>query len=55
VDITANTPRRRPFRKSPDLCVAHDFEEAYLLGARIIIFMDGQVEQVDKKEKSFAP
>jgi ABC-type Fe3+/spermidine/putrescine transport system ATPase subunit len=36
------------------LCVTHDFEEAYLLGDRITIFIDGKVEQVGKREDVFS-
>jgi len=35
------------------LCVTHDFEEAYFLGDRITIFMDGKVEQVGEKDDIF--
>src|SRR4030042_5245924 len=35
------------------LCVTHDFEDAYLLGDGITIFIDGRVEQVGKKEDVF--
>ncbi len=35
------------------LCVTHDFEEAYFLGDRITIFMDGKVEQVGEKYDIF--
>ncbi len=36
------------------LCVTHDFEDAYLLGDRITIFIDGKVEQVGKREEVFS-
>lgn len=35
------------------LCVTHDFEDAYLLGDRISIFIDGKIEQVGKREDIF--
>ena len=35
------------------LCVTHDFEDAYLLGDGINIFIEGKVEQVGKKEEVF--
>jgi ABC-type Fe3+/spermidine/putrescine transport system ATPase subunit len=35
------------------LCVTHDFEDAYLLGERITIFIDGKVEQVGRREDIF--
>jgi ABC-type Fe3+/spermidine/putrescine transport system ATPase subunit len=35
------------------LCVTHEFEDAYLLGDRITIFIDGKVEQVGKREEIF--
>jgi molybdate/tungstate transport system ATP-binding protein len=35
------------------LCVTHDFEDAYLLGDRITIFIDGKVKQVGKREEIF--
>ncbi len=35
------------------LCVTHDFEEAYLLGDRISIFIDGKIEQVGKRDDIF--
>lgn len=35
------------------LCVTHDFEEAYLLGDGITIFIDGKVEQVGKRHDIF--
>ena len=35
------------------LCVTHDFEEAYFLGDRITIFMDGKVEQVGERDDIF--
>lgn len=35
------------------LCVTHDFEDAYLLGDRISIFIDGKIEQVGKKDDIF--
>jgi ABC-type Fe3+/spermidine/putrescine transport system ATPase subunit len=35
------------------LCVTHDFEEAYFLGDRITIFMDGKMEQVGKRDDVF--
>jgi ABC-type Fe3+/spermidine/putrescine transport system ATPase subunit len=35
------------------LCVTHDFEEAYLLGDKITIYMDGKVEQVGTKNEVF--
>jgi ABC-type proline/glycine betaine transport system ATPase subunit len=31
------------------LCVTHDFEEAFFLGDRTTIFIDGYVEQVGKQ------
>jgi ABC-type Fe3+/spermidine/putrescine transport system ATPase subunit len=35
------------------LCVTHDFEEAYFLGDGITIFIDGEVEQVGKRDDVF--
>jgi len=35
------------------LCVTHDFEDAYLLGDRITIIIDGKVEQVGRREDIF--
>lgn len=35
------------------LCVSHDFEEAYLLGDKMTIFIDGKVEQVGKRDNVF--
>lgn len=35
------------------LYVSHDFEEAYLLGDRITVFIDGEVEQVGKRDDVF--
>ena len=35
------------------LCVSHDFEEAYLLGDKMTVFMDGHVEQVGKRDEVF--
>jgi ABC-type Fe3+/spermidine/putrescine transport system ATPase subunit len=35
------------------LSVSHDFEEAYLLGDRMTIFIDGSVEQVGKRDDIF--
>ena len=35
------------------LSVSHDFEEAYLLGDRMTIFIDGRVEQVGKRDDVF--
>ncbi|MGB9628640.1 MAG: ABC transporter ATP-binding protein [Thermodesulfobacteriota bacterium] len=35
------------------LCVTHDFEDAYLLGDRISIFIDGKIEQVGKRYDIF--
>jgi ABC-type Fe3+/spermidine/putrescine transport system ATPase subunit len=35
------------------LCVTHDFEEAYLLGDKITIYMDGKAEQVGSKDDVF--
>jgi len=35
------------------LCVSHDFEEAYLLGDKMTIFIDGKVEQVGKRDDVF--
>jgi len=35
------------------LCVTHDFEDAYLLGDRISIFIDGRIEQVGKRDDIF--
>ena len=35
------------------LCVTHDFEEAYFLGERITIFIDGKVEQVGRRDDIF--
>lgn len=35
------------------LCVTHDFEDAYLLGDKITIFIDGKVEQVGKRDDVF--
>ncbi|MCX8118226.1 MAG: ABC transporter ATP-binding protein [Desulfobacterota bacterium] len=35
------------------LCVSHDFEEAYMLGERITVFMDGKVEQVGSRDDVF--
>ena len=35
------------------LCVSHDFEEAYLLGDKVTIFIDGNVEQVGKRDDVF--
>lgn len=35
------------------LCVSHDFEEAYLLGDKMTIFIDGKVEQIGKRDDVF--
>lgn len=35
------------------LCVSHDFEEAYLLGDKMTVFIDGKVEQVGKRDEVF--
>lgn len=35
------------------LCVSHDFEEAYLLGDKMTVFIDGNVEQVGKRDDVF--
>ena len=35
------------------LSVSHDFEEAYLLGDKMTIFIDGKVEQVGKRDDVF--
>jgi ABC-type Fe3+/spermidine/putrescine transport system ATPase subunit len=35
------------------LCVTHDFEEAFFLGDRTTIFIDGNVEQVGKRDDVF--
>src|SRR4030043_1947087 len=35
------------------LCVPHDFEDAYLLGDGMTIFIDGKVEQVGKRDDIF--
>ncbi len=35
------------------LYVTHDFEDAYLLGDRISIFIDGKIEQVGKRDEIF--
>ncbi len=35
------------------LCVTHDFEEAFLLGEAITIFIDGKVEQAGKRDDIF--
>ncbi len=35
------------------LCVTHDFEDAYLLGDRISIFIDGKIAQVGKRDDVF--
>jgi ABC-type Fe3+/spermidine/putrescine transport system ATPase subunit len=35
------------------LSVSHDFEEAYLLGDRMTLFIDGKVEQVGKRDDVF--
>jgi ABC-type Fe3+/spermidine/putrescine transport system ATPase subunit len=35
------------------LCVSHDFEEAYLLGDKLTVFIDGKVEQVGKRDDVF--
>ncbi len=35
------------------LCVTHDFEEAYLLGDAITIFVDGKVEQAGERDDIF--
>lgn len=35
------------------LCVSHDFEEAFLLGDKMTIFIDGKVEQVGKRDEVF--
>jgi ABC-type Fe3+/spermidine/putrescine transport system ATPase subunit len=35
------------------LCVTHDFEDAYLLGDKITIFIDGKIEQVGKRDDIF--
>jgi ABC-type Fe3+/spermidine/putrescine transport system ATPase subunit len=35
------------------LCVTHDFEEAYLLGDEMTVFIDGRVEQVGKRDDVF--
>ncbi len=35
------------------LCVSHDFEEAYLLGDKLTVFIDGKVEQVGRRDDIF--
>ena len=35
------------------LCVTHDFEEAYLLGDEMTVFIDGRVAQVGKRDDVF--
>ncbi len=35
------------------LCVSHDFEEAFLLGDKMTLFIDGKVEQVGKRDDIF--
>ncbi len=35
------------------LCVSHDFEEAYLLGNKITVFIHGKVEQVGTRDDVF--
>ncbi len=35
------------------LCVTHDFEEAYMLGDKITIYINGRVEQVGSKDDVF--
>jgi ABC-type Fe3+/spermidine/putrescine transport system ATPase subunit len=35
------------------LCVTHDFEDAYLLGDQLTIFIDGKVEQIGRREDIF--
>lgn len=35
------------------LCVSHDFEEAYLLGDKITVFIHGKVEQVGTRDDVF--
>lgn len=35
------------------LCVSHDFEEAYLLGDQLTVFIDGRVEQVGRRDDVF--
>jgi ABC-type Fe3+/spermidine/putrescine transport system ATPase subunit len=35
------------------LCVSHDFEEAFLLGDKMTVFIDGHVEQVGKRDEVF--
>jgi ABC-type Fe3+/spermidine/putrescine transport system ATPase subunit len=35
------------------LCVSHDFEEAFLLGDKMTVFIDGHVEQVGKRDDVF--
>jgi ABC-type Fe3+/spermidine/putrescine transport system ATPase subunit len=35
------------------LCVTHDFEEAYLLGDKITIYIDGEVQQVGRRDDVF--
>ncbi|NWF94471.1 MAG: ABC transporter ATP-binding protein [Syntrophaceae bacterium] len=35
------------------LCVTHDFDDAYLLGDKITVFIDGRIEQVGSKEDIF--
>ncbi len=39
--------------RTTTLCVTHDFEEAYFLGDGITIFIDGEVEQVGKRDDVF--
>jgi ABC-type Fe3+/spermidine/putrescine transport system ATPase subunit len=35
------------------LCVSHDFEEAFLLGDKMTVFMNGTVQQVGKRDDVF--
>jgi molybdate transport system ATP-binding protein len=37
----------------PVILVTHDFEDAYLLGNHILIYIDGKVEQVGKRDDVF--
>ena len=37
----------------PVVLVTHDFEDAYLLGDRILVYIDGRVEQVGKRDDIF--
>ena len=37
----------------PVILVTHDFEDAYLLGNRILVYIDGRVEQVGERDDIF--